>query len=144
MEIKINKLYENVILPKKAHPEDACFDIYAYIPNKYISIRPGQSALIRTGFKTEIPTGYYAPVYCRSGMGINRHLRLSNSVGIIDSNYRGEWMVSLYNDSDEEQIIYNGDRIAQFTLLPVLEINLVEDDLTETDRGNGGFGSTGS
>ena len=77
-------------------------------------------------------------------MGIKRHLRLSNSVGIIDSSYRGEWMVALHNDGDESQIIRHGDRIAQFTILPVLDVNLkIVYEVSDTDRGTGGFGSSG-
>ena len=159
MEIKIKRLTETATLPTKAHPTDACFDIYADCPNnKYVlfsddgdicdfdgtAIKPGKSATIHTGFATDIPEGYFAPVFCRSGMGIKRHLRLSNSVGIIDALYRGEWMVSLYNDGDEVQIIRHGDRIAQFTLLPVLDITLNEvGELNETERGENGFGSSG-
>lgn len=77
-------------------------------------------------------------------MGIKRQLRLCNSVGIIDSDYRGEWLVALYNDGDNPQVINHGDRIAQFAILPVLDVNLEEvTELTNTDRGEGGFGSSG-
>lgn len=166
MNIKIRKISENAILPTKAHDTDACFDIYANISDAEIcydceldessgvvdfiahkgstKIVPGESVVISTGFCTEIPKGYFAAVFCRSGMGIKRHLRLSNSVGIIDSDYRGEWKVALHNDGTESQIIHHGDRIAQFTLLPVLDVNLEEsDELNDTDRGDGGFGSSG-
>lgn len=165
INIKIKKLNENTILPTKAHSTDACFDIYAnLIGEKYndlvlnestgkinfieyknaVKIDPGKSFCIPTGFCTEIPEGYFAPIFCRSGMGIKRHLRLCNSVGIIDSSYRGEWMVALHNDGEEPQIIKHGDRIAQFAILPVLDMNLEEvAELTNTDRGEGGFGSSG-
>lgn len=165
INIKIKKVDENTILPTKAHNTDACFDIYAnLIGEKYndlvldeytgeinsveyknaIKIYPGKSVCIRTGFCTEIPEGYFAPIFCRSGMGIIRHLRLCNSVGIIDSSYRGEWMVALHNDGEEPQIIKHGDRIAQFTLLPVLDINIEEvNKINDTKRGEGGFGSSG-
>lgn len=161
MDIKIKKLTETATIPTKAHDTDACFDIYAdckgMVAHKYniifgrwdtiedaVAISPKTSVTLNTGFSTEIPNGYFAPVFCRSGMGIKRNLRLSNSVGIIDSDYRGEWKVALYNDGKETQIIYHGDRIAQFAILPVLDINLIEsDELIESDRGSGGFGSTG-
>lgn len=165
INIKIKKVDENTILPTKAHDTDACFDIYAnLIGEKYndlvlnestgevssieyknaVKIDPGKSVCIHTGFCTEIPEGYFAPVFCRSGMGIKRHLRLCNSVGIIDSSYRGEWVVALHNDGEEPQIINHGDRIAQFAILPVLDMNLEEvTELTNTDRGEGGFGSSG-
>lgn len=162
MDIKIKRLTETAIVPTKAHSTDACFDIYADCPNhkyevtKYtygvaiteygegIAIEPGKAVTIHTGFSTDIPDGYFAAVFPRSGMGIKRHLRLSNSTGIIDSSYRGEWMVALYNDGEETQIIHHGDRIAQFTLLPVLDVKLDEvEELNETERGQGGFGSSG-
>ena len=165
MNINIKKLSEDTILPTKAHSTDACFDIYANLKGKScdtvvinestgvpdfiteqdaIKIKPGEWYTIPTGFCTEIPEGYFAPVFCRSGMGIKRHLRLSNSVGIIDSSYRGEWMVALHNDGDESQIIRHGDRIAQFTILPVLDVNLkIVYEVSDTDRGTGGFGSSG-
>lgn len=165
MNINIKRLTDTATIPTKAHDTDACFDIYADCPNdKYsavvynessgnvdfidedgIKIAPGEWKTIHTGFCTEIPEGYFAPVFCRSGMGIKRHLRLSNSVGIIDSSYRGEWLVALHNDGKENQIIKHGDRIAQFAILPVLDIQLNEvTDISETDRGSSGFGSTGN
>ena len=105
---------------------------------------PHSQHIFDTGFCTEIPEGYYCPVYARSGLGIKENLRPSNCVGIIDSSYRGEWKVALYNDSNEVKIVKHGDRVAQFAILPVLECSLVEtDNLTETERGKGGFGSSG-
>lgn len=162
MNVKIKRLTESATVPTKAHSTDACFDIYADCPNdkyeinKYvcgtfcietgdgIAVEPGKAVTIHTGFATDIPEGYFAAVFPRSGMGIKRHLRLSNSTGIIDSSYRGEWMVALHNDGEETQIIHHGDRIAQFTLLPVLDVRLDEvEELNETERGQGGFGSSG-
>lgn len=160
MLLKLKRLTETATMPTKAHKTDACFDIYADCPNDTyetiedefgmiesgsgICIYPGESVTIHTGFATAIPDGYFAAVYPRSGMGIKRHLRLSNSTGIIDSGYRAEWLVSLYNDGDERQIIKHGDRIAQFTLLPVLDVELEDvEELDNTDRGLGGLGSTG-
>lgn len=162
MNVKIKKLTETATIPTKAHSTDACFDIYADCPdNKYeverdscgvaitecgygVVIRPGEAVTINTGFATDIPEGYFAAVFPRSGMGIKRNLRLSNSTGIIDSEFRAEWIVSLYNDGTEPQIIKHGDRIAQFTLLPVLNITLNEvEELDKTERGFGGLGSTG-
>ena len=94
---------------------------------------------------TEIPVGYFAAVYGRSGMGIKQHLRPSNCVGIIDADYRGEWMVCLHNDGKETMEIKPGDRIAQFCLQEVLPVELVhvEEELTSTERSTDGFGSTG-
>ena len=148
MNVKIKKLRDNVILPKKAHDTDACFDIYYTCDkdNIYngVYVYAGQTAIIDTGFATEIPHGYYATVYGRSGLGIKQGLRPSNCVGIIDADYRNEWKVALYNDSNEDQFIENGDRIAQFMICPVLDTTLEEvDEVNETVRGLGGLGSTG-
>ncbi len=158
IDIKIKRLTDTATLPTKAHSSDACFDIYADCPNDMfydwdnmqgdingIRIEPGWAVTIHTGFATNIPNGYFAAVFPRSGMGIKRHLRLSNSTGIIDSGYVGEWLISIYNDGNETQIIKHGDRIAQFAILPVLDVNLTEvNELDETDRGANGFGSSGT
>ena len=146
LEIKIKKLHEDTILPTKAHPEDACFDIYANLSEEHgvVSIPPKQSVKIKTGFATEIPEGYYCSVFARSGLGINKGLRPSNCVGIIDANYRGEWVVSLYNDSDFVRTIEHGDRIAQFAINEVIPCTLiVSDTLSDSERGEGGLGSSG-
>ena len=143
MKIKIKKLSESTILPTKAHDTDACFDIYASL-DEGISIRPHRTRKIPVGFSTEIPHGYYAAVYARSGLGINKGLRPANCVGIIDSDYRGEIIVAIHNDSHSYQIIYPGDRIAQFVLMERFLCDWEEvKELDETDRGEGGFGSTG-
>ncbi len=146
IDIKIKRLTDTATLPTKAHPSDACFDIYADCPYKErVEIKPKEAVTINTGFVTNIPNGYFATVFPRSGMGIKRHLRLSNSTGIIDSGYVGEWLISIYNDGNETQIIKHGDRIAQFAILPVLDVNLNEvNELDETDRGANGFGSSGT
>ena len=157
LEMKFKRLSDTMIVPTKAHDTDACFDIYADCPKDIfydwdrredvngIRIEPGCAKTINTGFATNIPNGYFAAVFPRSGMGIMRHLRLSNSTGIIDSGYVGEWLISIYNDGNETQIIKHGDRIAQFAILPVLDVNLTEvNELDKTDRGADGFGSTGT
>lgn len=145
LEIKIEKLYPDVIVPTKAHSTDACFDIYAHLDSPCVAIYPGQSVKINIGFRTEIPKGYYCDVYARSGLGIKKGLRPSNCVGIIDSDYRGEWVVALHNDSDEVQRVSNGDRIAQFAIKEVIPCELiVSDTLSDSERGEGGLGSTGN
>lgn len=145
VSVQIKRCSETAFLPSKAHSTDACFDIYADLgETSSVSIPPYCSASIRTGFCTSIPVGYFAPVFARSGLACKRGVRLANSVGVIDSDYRGEWLVVLYNDSDEIQTIHHGDRIAQFTLLPVITTELIEvKELDETERGSGGFGSSG-
>ena len=143
MEIKIKKLKYNTILPTKAHDTDACFDIYACL-NSDMPIYTESTVKIPTGFATEIPDGYYCEIYARSGMGINKGLRLANSVGIIDSGYRGEWIVALHNDLDLMQTVHHGDRIAQFTVKKIIDCDLVPvTNLSDSERGEGGFGSSG-
>lgn len=147
IKLKLQLCSETATAPTKAHPTDACFDLYADLGGKghTVSIGPDSYATIPTGIKTEIPEGYFAPIFCRSGMGINKHLRLSNSVGIIDASYRGEWMVALHNDGACSKVITHEDRIAQFTLLPILDFEIEETtSLEASDRGEGGFGSTGN
>ena len=150
MEVKVKLLTPTAKLPTKAHTTDACFDIYADYKTEdsntrnYI-IEPGKWCNIHTGMSTEIPVGYFAAVYGRSRMGIKQHLRPSNCVGIIDADYRGEWMVCLHNDGKEVMEIKPGDRIAQFCLQEVLPVELVpvEEELTSTERSTDGFASTG-
>lgn len=143
MQINVQRLYDAVKLPTKAHDTDACFDIYAHI-SEPIYIASGTTKSIPTGFKTEIPHGYYAAVYARSGLGIKHGVRLANDVGIIDSDYRGEWIVALHNDGDLFYCVNPGDRIAQFAIHEVIPCELNEVvDLGDTERGTGGFGSSG-
>ena len=144
MEIKIKKMKYNAILPTKAHDTDACFDIYACLDND-IPIYTEDTVKIPAGFATEIPEGYYCEVYARSGMSINKGLRLANSVGIIDSDYRGEWIIALHNDLDLMQTVHHGDRIAQFTIKKLIDCELKETRyLNPTVRGEGGLGSSGN
>ena len=154
IDLKIQRLTDTAKLPQKSHPTDACFDIYADIPDadfeingKYfngIQIKPHQTVLIPTGFATEIPHGFWGAIFARSGLASKKGLRPAQGVPVIDESYRGQWFIPLYNQSDEAQIIHHGDRICQFMLLPYFNTTLTEvDNLSETDRGEGGFGSTG-
>lgn len=145
MNIKIKRLDKDVIIPSKAHSTDACFDICAFEKGvDVIEMLPGQVTKIHTGFATEIETGYYCAVYARSGVATKQNIRPANCVGIIDSDYRGEWILPLFNDSNEIRYIHNGDRVAQFAVLPVLDSTIIEvDELSDTQRGQGGFGSSG-
>lgn len=134
-------------MPTKAHEADACFDLYAPIGARkgdFFWVPAHSSVMVDLGFTTEIPEGYFAAVFPRSGTASKKHLRNSNCVGVIDAGYRGTWKVSLHNDSDQDQMVSYGDRIAQFCILPVLDTQLtLVDDLSNTDRGEGGFGSSG-
>lgn len=159
IQIKMKRLAETATLPQKAHTSDACFDLYAHIPDAIyhewnggtevkaangIKIRPGETIMVGTGVAAELPAGYYAAIYARSGLASKQGLRPANCTGVIDCSYRGEWIVALHNDGAETRIVHNGDRVAQFAVLPVLDSAIEEvDELSETDRGTGGFGSTG-
>lgn len=144
LELKFKRLTDTMAIPTKAHDTDACFDLYADIPEETVAIEPHTTVKIPTGFATNIPHGYWAAVFARSGLATKQGLRPANCVGVIDEPYTGEWIVAIHNDTDETKIIHHCDRIAQFTLLPWFETNLVEvDELDKTDRAAGGFGSTG-
>lgn len=119
----------------------ACFDLQAAVS---MSIPGGKTALIPTGLAFQIPEGYKLDVYSRSGLSIKHDLALANGTGIIDSDYRGEVMVALYNRAESTRHIERGDRIAQAMLVPVPKVHLIQvDELETTERGAGGFGSTG-
>lgn len=146
LELKVKKMSTTAILPTKAHPTDACFDLYADLEGiNTIRIPPHTTIRIHTGIATEIPHGYWAPIYARSGLATKNSLRPANCVGVIDESYRGEWIVPLHNDSDYMQYVSHGDRIAQFTLASYYDTEIIEvDELNDTDRGTGGFGSSGA
>lgn len=153
--VKIKRLADDVELPKKAHIDDAGFDLRAHLPNDEfhewgggkvngIKIRPGETVMIGTGIAMSIPVGYFGGVFARSGLSTKEGLRPANCVGVVDCSYTGEVMVPLYNDSNETRIITNGQRIAQLVILPCPDVELVEvDNLDKTTRNDGGFGSSG-
>lgn len=141
--IPVKKLNVNAILPTYGSPFAAGADLYACLEDP-ITITPGETAWISTGISLEIPEGYAGLIYARSSMGTKRGLAPANKVGVIDSDYRGEVRVVLLNHGAEVQTIHHGERIAQLVITPVLTPGFVEqDDLTQTERGTGGFGSTG-
>lgn len=157
MILKVKRLTSTAQLPKKAYSTDACYDIYAdndsdiyysTVNNKYCegTVIPAHSYVVfNTGISIEIPTGYFCPVFSRSGMGFQDNLRLSNCVGIIDADYRGEWKVKIYNDGNVDKVIARGARIAQFAVLPVLDSEIEEvNEISNTERGENGFGSSGT
>lgn len=148
LELKFKRLSDTMVVPTKAHNTDACFDIYADLINicgdGCMYLHPHETAIIPTGFATNIPHGYWGAIFARSGLASKQGLRPANCVAVIDEPYTGEWKIPLHNDSEDVRVIHHGDRIAQFTLLPYYDIQLEEvDELDETDRGSGGFGSTG-
>lgn len=146
MNIRIKRLHERAMIPTFATEGAACFDLYAMVEeNKEISIYNNFPAIIRTGLSFEIPHGYAMMIYSRSGHGFKNDVRLANCVGVIDSDYRGEVKVKLAADGGGFSISH-GDRIAQAMIIPVPAIEgfLVSNELSETGRGDGGFGSTGN
>lgn len=144
LNLKIHLLTKTGQIPSKKYPTDACYDIYSDTPQKDITINPHETALIHTGITAEIPHGYWAAIFSRSGLTVKQGLRIAQGVAVIDESYRGEWMIPLYNDSKEIRTVCHNERICQFMLLPYYTIYFTKvESLNETERGAGGFGSTG-
>lgn len=141
--IRVKKLDPNAVLPTYGSAEAAGADLYACLSEPLI-VRPGDVAWVSTGIALEVPKGCAGLVYARSGLACKRGLAPANKVGVVDSDYRGEVKVVLLNHSKEAQVIEHGERIAQFVITPVLTPAYEEvAELDDTDRGVGGFGSTG-
>ena len=142
VQVKIS-MYENCsdLIPTKAHADDAAFDLKSRVD---ITVPTNQSTLIPTGVFIELPVNYEAQIRPRSGLALKHNLTLTNSPGTIDAGYRGEVGVIMFNHGPEEFAVKRGDRIAQMVIaeLPQTEL-LLSDELNATDRGTGGFGSTG-
>ena len=145
MELKIKRLREEAVLPFYATSGAAGMDLTAVCPGGSITIAPMERALIPTGIAIELPdAGHAALLFARSSLGVKRGLSLPNGVGVIDSDYRGEIHVALVNLSGEPVEIYTGERIAQLVIMLVTQVLPVEvKELGQTQRGEGGFGSTG-
>ncbi len=143
-KVAIKKLDENAVIPTYGSQYSAGADLYALTDVK-ITFAPHETKLIRTGLAMEIPEGYAGLIYARSGLASKRSLAPANKVGVVDADYRGEVMVALHNHSDKEQTIAPKERIAQLVIAPFLKAEFcVEEELSETVRGVGGFGSTGT
>lgn len=143
-KVKIKKLNDNAIIPTYGSQFAAGADLYACM-EEAITINPHETAIIHTGVAMEIPTGFAGLVYARSGIATKRGLAPANKVGVIDSDYRGEIMVSLHNHSEKVQTIDVGERIAQLVITPYITAEFIESaELDDTERGEGGFGSTGT
>ena len=141
--IAVKILREGAILPTYGSPEAAGADLYACLTEPVV-IEPGKTAFIPTGFAMAVPKGCAGLIYARSGMACKRGLAPANKVGVIDSDYRGEIMVALFNHGEAAQTVVHGDRIAQMVITPVLTPAYCwAEDLEDTTRGAGGFGSTG-
>lgn len=141
--IRVKKLNEKAFLPTYGSAEAAGADLYACL-DETVLIQPGETAWISTGIALEVPKGCAGLVYARSSMGAKRGLAPANKVGVIDSDYRGEIRVVLFNHSNKVQSVEHGERVAQFLITPVLTPAYIEvEELSDTNRGTGGFGSTG-
>ena len=142
VNVKFAKVRPDAIIPTQGSSYAAGYDLYACVD--HIEIAPGETKMIGTGLAIQPPAGYFGAIFARSGLATKRGLRPSNCVGVCDEDYTGEYIVALHNDSNDYQDIYMGDRIAQLVFMPYLNVNFQEAQyLDATDRGAGGFGSTG-
>lgn len=143
MKIKIKKLTDTATIPTRGSEYAAGYDLYADIKEPVV-IKPHETAKVGTGLAIEIPDGYFGAIFARSGLATKQGLRPANCVGVCDSDYRGEYIVAIHNDSNEERTIQPKDRMGQLVVMPYLAVEFDEvDELGETARGEGGFGSTG-
>ena len=142
-KVNIKKLDERAIIPTYGSEYAAGADLYACTDGD-ITIKPGETVLVHTGIAMELPLDTVGLIYARSGLACKRGLAPANKVGVVDSDYRGEFMIVLHNHGQEPQIINHGERIAQLVITPVFTPGFVEvDNLANTNRAGGGFGSTG-
>ena len=141
--IRVKKLRPNAVIPTYGSCDAAGADLYACL-DAPITIAPGETLMIPTGLAMEIPQYHAGLIFARSSMGAKRGLAPANKVGVIDPDYRGEFMVALHNHSSQPQEVAPGERIAQLVIVPVVTPGFTEcEELSDTVRGSGGFGSTG-
>lgn len=141
--VRVQKLRPNAILPTYGSAEAAGADLYACL-DQPVTVQPGETVWIPTGLAMEIPKGCAGLVYARSGLACKQGLAPANKVGVIDSDYRGEFVIVLYNHGKQAQTVEPGERIAQLVITPVITPPFLEaETLSGTQRGAGGFGSTG-
>lgn len=142
-KIRVKRLRENAIMPTYGSAEAAGADLYACL-SEPMTIQPGESVFIPTGLAMELPVGFAGLIYARSGLSCKRGLAPANKVGVVDSDYRGEFMIVLHNHGSVAQTVEHGERIAQLVITPVFTPGFTEvEELTDTERSGGGFGSTG-
>ena len=141
MEIKVKKLNNNATLPTRGSEYAAGYDLYAV---EGATIKAHETAKVGTGLAFELPDDTFAAIFARSGLATKQGLRPANCVGVCDSDYRGEYIVALHNDTEEDKTIEAGERIAQMVLMPYVKMEFAEvEELSDTERGKSGFGSTG-
>lgn len=151
--IKYTTVRDGAPAPSICTPFSAGSDLHAYIDevdfvdvkgNGGVKVAPGETRKINTGIAIELPTGFFGAIFARSGLATKHGIRPANCVGVIDSDYRGEIIVAIHNDSKEDFIIYDGDRIAQLVIIPYVTPTFIyAPGLSDTERSDGGFGSTG-
>ncbi len=143
MNVKIKKLYPNAKLPFYGTEFSAGADLCACL-DKPVTLQPNETKMISIGIAAELPIGYAGLIFARSGLASKRNLAPANKVGVVDCDYRGEWFVPMRNHGQTPQTIEPGERIAQLVITPYLSAKFIEnEDLSDTVRGSGGFGSTG-
>lgn len=141
--MKIKLLTDTAVMPTRGTKHSAGLDLYVDT-NKKVSIYPGATKMLGTGIAAEIPKGCFGAIFPRSGLSTKKGIVLANDVAVIDSDYRGEIKLPLFNRSKDPQTIDPHERVAQMVIIPYVDVELVQvDDLTDTERGDGGFGSTG-
>ena len=143
-KVNFKKLDERAVIPSYGSEFSAGCDLYAVLDDD-LAIKSFETVLVKTGFAMEIPVGYAGLIFARSGLASKKGLAPANKVGVVDADYRGEIMVALHNHSNEDRVVAPGERIAQLVIMPFFKAMFEEvDELDETVRGEGGFGSTGS
>ncbi len=143
MIVRIKKIYDHAIIPTYGTEYSAGADLYALLDSA-VEIAPHETVFLHTGISVEIPEGYCGLIFARSGLASKKDLAPANKVGVIDADYRGEIMVALHNHGNNTRTVENGERIAQLAIVPFLKAEFEQsDELSDTTRGAGGFGSTG-
>ena len=143
-DVKIKKLRDNAVIPTYGSEFAAGADLYACL-DEAVTIEPGETKLIPAGIALSIPVGFAGLIYARSGLASKKGLAPANKVGVVDADYRGEVMVALHNHGKVAQTVEAGERVAQMVIAPFVTANFIlSDELDDTVRGEGGFGSTGT
>ena len=143
MLVRVKRVSEYAKLPTRGSEKAAGYDLYAAL-GEPVRIQPHSTVKIDTGLQFELPDGFFAAIFARSGIAAREGLRPANCTGVCDSDYRGNYIVAMHNDSEEARVIEPGERIAQMIVMPYLAVEFEETrELTQTARGDGGFGSTG-
>ena len=143
MKIRMKRVSSTAVIPTRGSECAAGYDLYADILEPMV-IHPHETVKIDTGLQFELPDGYFAAIFARSGLAAREGLRPANCVGVCDSDYRGNYIVAVHNDSPADRVIGPGEKIAQMVVMPFMSLEFEEaDSLTDTARSDGGFGSTG-